>query len=379
MKHKISAIICAAGKGERANLGKNKLLAPLYGAPVLFHTFKKFDIDCIDEVIVTAAKDDFKEICALAKPFGYKVVYGGKTRTESVKNALKAVTGDIVLIHDGARPYVTEKLIKDCISSVEKFSSGVCAVKFTDTAAVVNYGEICDVPDRESLYRLQTPQAFFTEDIIRAYTLAGNKTYTDDSAVFAEFIAPPRIVEGDEDNVKITYKKDFPREYARFTASENQKVGFGVDVHAFGEGTHITLGGVKIECGKSLIAHSDGDVIYHAVIDALLSAAGLEDIGHYFPDSDLMYRGADSGKLLEKTVETVKTAGYSVGNVSVSVQAESPRLAPNIEKMRKNIADICGIKVEDCAVAAGTCEHLGFVGEGLGICAYCVATLIKNS
>lgn len=378
MKSKVSAIICAAGKGERAGFQKNKLLAPLYGAPVLYHTFKKFDIDEIDEVVVTSSKEDFEEICALAKPFGYKVVRGGKTRTESVKNALKEVTGDMVLIHDGARPFVSKDLITSCISSVEKFSSGVCAVKFTDTAAIVSYGEIHDVPDRESLYRLQTPQGFFTQDIKRAYSLAGEKTYTDDSAVYGEFIAPPHIVEGEESNLKLTYKSDFPREYALLSASEGQKIGFGVDVHAFGEGKRVTLGGVKIDCGKSLLAHSDGDVVYHAVIDALLSAAGLEDIGHYFPDGDEKYRGADSGKLLEKTVEIIKNAAYAVGNLSVSVQAESPRLSPYIEKMRENIARICGIEKENCAVAAGTCEHLGFVGENLGIACYCAATLTKN-
>ncbi len=380
MKNKISAIICAAGKGERAGFGKNKLLAPLYGAPVLYHTFKKFNIDEIDEVVVAASKEDFNEISALAKPFGYRVVQGGKTRTESVKAALAKVTGDIVLIHDGARPFVSKELIISCISSVEKFSSGICAVKFTDTAAVVSYGEIRDIPDRESLYKLQTPQGFFTQDIIQAYKLAGDKTYTDDSAVYGEFIAPPRIVEGDENNVKLTYKRDFPREYAEVSASEGQKVGFGVDVHAFGEGKRVTLAGVKIDCGKSLIAHSDGDVVYHAIIDALLSAAGLEDIGHYFPDSDAKLKNADSGKLLEKTVEIIKTAGYTAGNLSVSVQAESPRLAPHIEKMRENISRICNIPTQNCAVAAGTCEHLGFVGEGLGIAAYCAATLdkIKN-
>ena len=158
MNEKVSAIICAAGKGERAGLGKNKLLAPLYGAPALFHTLKKFSITEIDEVIVASSPADLDEITALCKPFGYKTVIGGATRTQTVINALQAVTGDIVLIHDGARPFVDKQLILSCIGGVKKFGSAVAAVKFTDTAAAARNGEISNYPDRESLYRVQTPQ-----------------------------------------------------------------------------------------------------------------------------------------------------------------------------------------------------------------------------
>lgn len=376
--NKISAIICAAGKGERAGFGKNKLLAPLFGAPALYHTLKKFDISEIDEVIVAAAKEDFKEVCELCAPFGYKVVRGGKTRTESVKCALKKVTGEIVLIHDGARPFVKKELILSVIQSVEKFGSGIAAVKFTDTAIYGRLGEITERLDRDSLYRLQTPQGFFTDDIRRAYKLAGDKAYTDDSAVYGEYIAPPRIVDGDEENIKLTFKNDFFGENPRISCTEGTRVGFGVDVHCFGEGEFVTLAGVKIPCGCGLVAHSDGDVIYHALMDALLSAAGLKDIGHYFPPADDEYAGADSGKLLATVIETVKTAGYVPVNASVTVQAEKPKLAPHIDEMVKNIADICGIPAQSCAVAAGTCERLGFVGEGLGIVAYAAVMLKEN-
>jgi len=375
---KISVIICAAGKGERAGFGKNKLLAPLFGAPALYHTLKKFDISEIDEVIVTSSKEDLKEIKALCAPFGYKTVLGGKTRTYSVVNALKAVTGDIVLIHDGARPFVKKELILNCINSVKKFGSGVCAVPFTDTAVGAVYGEIRDRFDRDGLYRVQTPQGFYTEDIRRAYLLAGDKSYTDDSAVYGEFIAPPRIIDGDEDNVKLTYKSDFPREYPPLSAAYGQRIGFGADTHAFGKGDFVTLAGVKIPCGNGLVAHSDGDVIIHAVMDALLSAAGLKDIGHYFPDTDPKYSGADSAKLLKEVIKTVENAGYSAVNLSVTVQAEKPRLAPHIDEMIKNLATFCKLPADSVAVAAGTCEHLGFVGEGLGITAYCAVLLKSN-
>ncbi|MDE6356105.1 MAG: 2-C-methyl-D-erythritol 2,4-cyclodiphosphate synthase [Clostridia bacterium] len=377
MNGKVSVIICAAGKGERAGFGKNKLLAPLYGAPALYHTLKKFAIPEIDEVAVTSSKEDFKEISALCKPFGFKVVRGGKTRTESVKNALNEISGDIVLIHDGARPFVQKSIILDCIDSVKKFGSGVAAIKFTDTAVFGRLGEITERLDRDSLFRVQTPQGFLTEDIRRAYSLAGDKVYTDDSAVYGDFIAPPRLIEGDEGNVKLTYKTDFKSENPAICCGEFDRAGIGADVHCFGEGNFVTLAGVRIACDKGLIAHSDGDVIFHAVMDAFLSAAGLKDIGHYFPDTSPEFAGADSGKLLLKVMETVKAAGYTAGNVSVTVQAEKPKLAPHIDEMVENLSKICGLPKESCAVAAGTCEHLGFVGEGLGIAAYCVVTLKK--
>ena len=210
-KTKISAIICAAGSGQRAGFDKNKLLAPLYGAPALYYTLKAFAINEIDEVIVAASKKDLKEISALCAPFGYSVVRGGGTRTQSVKLALESVTGDVVLIHDGARPFVSKQIILKCIESVKKFGSGVCAVKATDTVVNVGYGEICDRPDRDGVYLVQTPQGFLTEDIKNAYALAGNKIYTDDSAVYGEFIGNPRISEGDPTNIKLTYKSDFSR------------------------------------------------------------------------------------------------------------------------------------------------------------------------
>ena len=374
--YKVSAIICAAGKGERAGFERNKLLAPLCGAPALFHTLDKFNLPEIDEVIITSSKEDFEEISALASPFGYKVVPGGKTRTESVKCALSAVTGDIVLVHDGARPYVSEEIILNCIESVKKHGSGICAIKSTDTTVCCEKGEIVQRLDRDKLYRLQTPQGFFTKDLRLAYEKSNGESFTDDSAVYAKYIAAPVVVEGSESNIKLTFKEDFLREIPALSAV-GSKVGFGVDTHAFGEGTFVTLAGVKIPCNKGLIAHSDGDVIVHAVMDALLSGAGLKDIGHYFPDTDDKYLGADSICLLMQVCKIIKERGYAPTNISITVQAETPRLSPHIENMVQNIATACGISKNNCAISAGTCEGLGFVGKGLGITAYC-SVLLKE-
>ena len=373
-KHKVSVIVCAAGKGERAGFDKNKLLAPLYGEPTLLHTLRKFNIPEIDEVIVTSSDCDFKDISALCSPFGFKVAEGGQTRTESVKNALKEVTGGIVLIHDGARPFVSEKLILNCIESVKTYGSGICAVKSTDTVVYADEN-ITDRLDRDKVYRLQTPQGFFTEDIKKAYSLAGDKVYTDDSAVYGEFIAPPHIVEGETENVKLTYKEDFMRGTPPLPPVCGNRVGFGVDTHCFGEGSFVTLAGVKIPCNRGLIAHSDGDVVIHAVMDALLSAAGLKDIGHYFPDTDDKYKGADSGVLLKSVIRILKENGFAPVNLSISIQAEKPRLAKHIDEMKANLSALTGVEKELIAIAAGTCEGLGFVGEGLGITAYCTVLL----
>ncbi len=374
----ISVIICAAGRGERAGFGRNKLLAPLFGAPALYHTLKKFAIPQISEVIVTASAEDYGEIENLCAPFGYKTVLGGNTRSQSVKNALDKVSGGIVLIHDGARPFLTEKLILSCIAEVKEHGSAVPVLPFTDTAVCAKAGHITARIDRETLFKVQTPQGFFTCDIRRAYALSGDKSYTDDSAVYGEFISPPHVFDGEESNVKLTYKSDFPREYATLSAGAGEKIGFGVDVHAFCAGSFVTLAGVKIECGKALKAHSDGDVILHALTDALLTGAGLKDIGHYFPDNDEKYAGADSKKLLETALGYVKSAGYVPSNVCIAVQAEFPRLSTYVDEMRENIARICGIERKDVGLAAGTCEHLGFVGEGKGIAAYATVSLKKK-
>lgn len=377
---KVSAIICAAGTGERAGFGRNKLLAALYGAPALYHTLKQFDIPEIDEVIVTSSVHDYKEIKALCAPFGYEVTIGGKTRTDGVRKALEKVTGDIVLIHDGARPFVTHKIIQDCIECTKTYGSGVCATPVTDTMATVYYGVITDVPKRETVYSVQTPQGFRSADIKKAYELADGdgQTYSDDSALYANYIGLPHIFEGDRHNTKLTYREDFTKDIPPIAAVEGCRVGIGADTHAFGGlDDYVNLAGVKISCDSSLIAHSDGDVVLHAVMDAILSASGLKDIGHYFPDTDKKYKGADSSKLLLEVMDMARGQGYAPVNLSVAVQAEKPKLAPCIDDMVLSLSKLCNLEPSAVAVAAGTSERLGFVGEGLGITAY-AAVLMKK-
>lgn len=377
---KVSAIICAAGTGERAGFGKNKLLATLYGAPALYHTLKAFDISEVDEVIVTSSAADYKEIKAMCAPLGYETILGGKTRFAGVKKALEKVSGDIIIIHDGARPFVTKKIICDCIQTTKEYGSAVCATPVTDTMASVYYGVITDVPKRDTVYAVQTPQGFLSADIKKAYEIAADDgiPYTDDSSVYANYIGLPHIFEGDRHNTKLTYREDFMRDVPKTVPADGCRIGIGADTHAFGGlDNFVTLAGVRIECDSSLVAHSDGDVVLHAVMDAILSACGLEDIGHYFPDTDKRYKGADSGELLKQVTAMAKEAGLAPVNISVTVQAEKPKLAPYIDEMAASLAALCGLPADRVAIAAGTSERLGFVGEGLGIVAYASVLMRK--
>ncbi len=374
MKYSIGVIICAAGKGARAGFDKNKLLVPFMGSTALEKSITAFDYDGVDEIMVTASETDFNEIADICDRFPRThAVLGGETRSQSVYNALQAIACDIVLIHDGARPFVTRKIIEGCIHSVKSFGSGVCAIPCTDTIAVAEKGKIQSIPDRNALYQIQTPQGFFRENILAAYTQAfsgGAVSYTDDSALFAAFCGKPTLCEGDKSNQKLTHADDFSEGVLR--------CGFGVDTHAFGKlQTYITLGGVEIPSETGLIAHSDGDVLVHALMDALLSAAGLKDIGYYFPDTDERWKDANSMQMLERVVQMLRNEGYGVQNVSIAVQAEKPRLAGYIDEMKNRLSSALKLDPTAVGVTAGTNEGLGYVGEGKGITVYARA-LLKN-
>ena len=364
MSYSICAVICAAGKGSRAGFEGNKLLVPFGGSTVLEKTLSAFDFPAISEIIVTASEADYDKITALCAPYARtRVVLGGADRSHSVYNALQTATADVVLIHDGARPFVTRRVIENCIHSVTTYGSGICAIECRDTVAEVKDGKIVRVPNRATLRQIQTPQGFFRENITYAYERAfeqENAAYTDDSSVFAQFCGAPRICEGSVDNVKITYAEDFANGVAR--------CGFGIDTHAFGKvQDYIVLAGVKIPSQSGLIAHSDGDVLVHAVMDAMLSAAGLKDIGHYFPDTDEQWKGASSMKMLEMVTVLLAEQGYRVKNLSVAIQAERPRLAKYIDEMKNTLSGVLGIDPSYIGISAGTNEGLGYVGEGKGI------------
>ena len=371
----MTVIICAAGKGERTGFNENKILRELNGLPVLSYSLSAF-APFVDEILVTVTEKDEERINALLSPFpNARIVRGGNTRSESVYHALKEARSDIVLVHDAARPFVTEQIIRDCIDSVKNYGSGVCALPATDTVVFTRANQILSVPDRGTIYTVQTPQGFETKKLLAAYEQAiqAQNTFTDESGVYAAFIEPPRLFVGDVKNKKLTFAEDF---------SITERVGFGVDTHAFyseKEGApligFITLGGARIPSERALKAHSDGDVLVHALMDALLSAAGLRDIGYYFPDTYEKYRGADSMELLAEVMRLVKEQQLKPRNVSISILAEKPRLSPYIEPMKSSLAEVLSLPLSQIGIAAGTNEKLGYIGEGKGITVYAMVLL----
>ena len=268
-----------------------------------------------------------------------------------------------MLIHDGARAFVSRKVIEGCIESVKTSGSGICAVACSDTVAVTKNGKIISVPQRDTLRQIQTPQGFFRENILFAYERAFESeslAFTDDSSVFLQYCGAPCLCEGSRENIKMTYAEDF--------ADKQARCGFGVDTHAFGkEQDFIVLAGVKIPSDSGLIAHSDGDVLIHAVMDAMLSAAGLKDIGHYFPDTDEKWKGASSMRMLSLVVGLLTENGFAVKNLSVAIQAEKPRLAKYIDEMKNSLSSVLALDPAHIGISAGTNEGLGYVGEGKGI------------
>ena len=371
----VSVIICSAGKGNRAGFGKNKLLVPYLGISVLERTICAFALPQIDEIILSISKEDELEILPLQKKYEkIRLVYGGETRYQSVYNALKEAKGKVVLVHDGARPFLSPETILRCIRSVEDYGSGICAVPVVDTITHARERIIEGYSDRATTYAVQTPQGFLKEELLLAYEKANacNRTdYTDDSSLFSTFIRPPRLCEGERRNQKLTYEEDFSPPASR--------VGFGVDTHAFGkQQDYILLAGVKIPSRSGLIAHSDGDVLVHSLMDALLSALGKRDIGYYFPDTDEKWKGADSIKMLSLVKTMVEEEGYFIQNISCAIQAETPRLSPYILDMTHRLQEALSLSQGKVGISAGTNEKLGYVGEGKGITVYSTVLLGKK-
>ncbi len=367
---KVSLILTCAGKGLRAGFNKNKLLVPFNGFTVLERTVKKFvDSNLIDEFIITANSDDESTIKQMFSD--YTVVLGGKTRTESIKNALNYVSGDITVIHDGARPFVSEKEIKDSIISAEKFGSGICAVLSRDTVADSNKG--VNYLGKDGLYIIKTPQTFKTEEIKKAYSKIKEETFNDDGEIYGKFIKTPKLVLGSYENIKLTYPEDFNI----FNKYGDLRLGTGFDCHKLVENRKLILGGVEIPHNKGLLGHSDADVLTHAIMDAILSSLSLRDIGYYFPDTDDKYKDANSIELLKEVLIKVKDSGYKIENVSAVIQAEKPKLLNYIPKIKENLANVLGISLDKIGIGATTLEGLGFVGREEGICVNATAVVKK--
>ena len=395
-----AAVIVAAGRGSRMGLDRNKVLYPVLGEPVIVRTVRAFESTGLFDggiVVVTGAcdMDEMKEMFARAGLSVRAVVEGGEDRQESVCRGIAACdeNADIIAIHDGARPLVTREVIAATIDSAEKYGSGVAAVALKDTIKRVNgEGIVVDTPRRDMLRAVQTPQTFNAKLIREAHARYRNGNEdglrATDDAMLAEWMGHSvRLTAGDVENIKLTTPEDMllaeqvleKRGEAKKPEKERKtmRIGHGYDVHRLVEGRKLILCGVEIPHTLGLLGHSDADVAYHALTDALLGAAAMGDIGRHFPDTDPKYKGADSGKLLDHVMELIWEKGYVVGNVDVTIIAQRPKLKDYIEQMRENVARRLNVDVDCVNVKATTTEKLGFEGEGLGISTHAVACIEK--
>ena len=366
MKQTVTAVLVAAGSSRR--MGFDKLAAPLGGGTVLSASVAAFDRHPLvtELVIVTGADETAARAAAARCRKPVTLVRGGATRALSALAGVRAAQGQLVAIHDAARPFVSEGVITRALEAAAATGAAAPAVPVKDTVKAADAaGFVESTPPREKLFAMQTPQCF---DRAAYLALAGDEAVTDDCQLFERAGRPVRLVAGEYENYKITTPDDLKGEKA-------MRIGHGYDVHKLVEGRDLILGGVKIPYEKGLLGHSDADVLTHAVMDALLGAAALGDIGKHFPDTDPAYKGADSLALARRVAALLAQKGWKPVNVDATILCQAPKLAPHIPVMRQNIAAALHMDVGRVSVKATTEEHLGFTGSGEGIATHAVATV----
>lgn len=389
----VAAVIVAAGRGHRAGRLLPKQYVPICGRSVLARTLDVFlansEIAYVQAVIHAADADAYANVIRELPPAGVArlrpAVHGGETRQASVLHGLEALTvagqPDIVLVHDAARPFVTYALIATAIASARRHGAATAAIPVTDTIQTVDEaGTVADTLPRDRLRAIQTPQSFSFERLVAAHgaaTAAGMDGFGDDGALAAWAGMAVTMFPGDPANVKLTHPSDFEAAERRIQGSQTliTRLGTGFDVHAFGPGDHIWLGGLRIAHGRGVEAHSDGDVVLHALTDAVLGALADGDIGTHFPPSDPQWRAASSDRFLAFAVDRLREAGGILDHLDATVLCEAPRVGPHREAMRARIAEIAGIGIGQVSIKATTTEQLGFVGRREGIAAQAAATV----
>lgn len=381
------AVVVAAGRGERAGFSENKVFQRLEGESVLGRCLRALQktgrFQGIALVLARRDMDAYRALAASEEAFSSvsAVVEGGATRQESVLNGLRAVPKDvdIVAIHDAARPFVTDEIVRRSIELAVRKGSGICSAPVADTIKLVDRatGRVQTL-DRQNLRAAQTPQTFRRESILRAYEHARERGWsaTDDADIYERcwgevclFEAPDAAL-----NIKLTTREDFMRMSQGFAS----RIGIGYDAHRLVEGRALILCGVEIPHEAGLDGHSDADVAVHALMDALLGAIGEGDIGRHFPDADEAFEGISSLLLLARVMRLVREKGYSVVNADVVVAAQRPKLAPHIERMRLNLAEALGVDYDCANVKATTTERMGFEGREEGISAQAAVLLTKG-
>jgi len=380
-----AAILVAAGRGLRAGTGGPKQYRVIGGQTVIFRAMQPFcthpGVSVVQPVLHPDDASTFNAACAGLRH--QPPANGGATRQASVHAGLEALTSekpDIVLIHDAARPFVSEALISRAIDAADRTGAAIPAIAVADTIKLIDAdGNVADTPERARLRVAQTPQAFRYDVILEAHRRAareGRSDFTDDAALAEWAGLTVATFEGDALNMKLTTPEDFAREEARLASLLGDiRTGTGYDVHAFGEGDHVMICGVRVPHTKGFLAHSDGDVGLHALVDAILGALADGDIGSHFPPSDAKWKGASSDQFLKYAVDRVTACGGRIANLEVTLICERPKIGPLRDTMRARIAEISGVDISRVAVKATTSERLGFTGREEGIAATASATI----
>ena len=380
-----AAILVAAGRGLRAGTGGPKQYRVIGGQTVIFRAMQPFcthpGVSVVQPVLHPDDASTFNAACAGLRH--QPPANGGATRQASVHAGLEALTSekpDIVLIHDAARPFVSQALISRAIEAADRTGAAIPAIAVADTIKLIDAdGNVADTPERARLRVAQTPQAFRYDVILEAHRRAareGRSDFTDDAALAEWAGLTVATFEGDALNMKLTTPEDFAREEARLASLLGDiRTGTGYDVHAFGEGDHVMICGVRVPHTKGFLAHSDGDVGLHALVDAILGALADGDIGSHFPPSDAKWKGASSDQFLKYAVDRVTACGGRIANLEVTLICERPKIGPLRDTMRARIAEISGVDISRVAVKATTSERLGFTGREEGIAATASATI----
>lgn len=379
--NKVAVIIAAAGRGKRFGAPVPKQYLKIGGEYVIAKTIRAFEnIDEVDYIFVVT-NSDYMEMCGnIVEDCGFskvtEIIAGGETRQESVFYALQEMNAKkpgvgLTLIHDGARPFINRDVILNVIKAASETGAAVACVAMTNSMRKMgNSAGSSESVERSDFYSVQTPQGFKKSVLIDAYYRAFDEGFiaTDDASVVERSGYDIAIVDGDYGNIKITNKEDLPME---------NRVGTGFDVHQLVKGRKLILGGIDIPYARGLLGHSDADVLLHALMDALLGAAALGDIGMHFPDTDPKYKGISSLVLLSEVRKLLDEHFYKVGNVDITVIAQKPKISPYIEEMRTNIAEVLSIEHSRVNIKGTTTEKLGFAGREEGIAAAAVASIYR--
>ena len=388
MKKNLGVIIVAGGSSSRMG-GTDKLFASLCGIPVIEHTVRAFlSCESVREIVISARRERLGELSQLLEKYTdtpITITEGGENRFFSARNGFRALSEECeyIAVHDGARPLVSAETISGVLSDAVSFGAAIAAASATDTVKIEKDGFISLTPNRSDCYLAQTPQIFerkIYSDAIEQALQSGKTDFTDDAQLVEASGKKVRITRSSGENIKITVESDLSRaeqilslRYTEPFSEENMfRIGHGYDVHRLVQDRELWLGGIKIPFEKGLLGHSDADVLLHAVMDAVLGALALGDIGQHFSDKDEKYRNISSLMLLEKVIGMMNNNGFVLGNLDCTVIAQEPKLAAFIPQMRRTVAEAFSADISLVSIKATTEEGLGLGNDGIGAHAVCI-------